>query len=188
MSGTTLVFIAFGLALDAFAVALAASVSLRTVSGRQVFRLAFHFGLFQAIMPVLGWLSGYGVSRLILGWDHWIAFGLLAFVGCRAIYAAARDAPATPTRADPTRGLRLLVLSVATSLDAFAVGLSFAMLQVDIWYPAAVIGVVTAGLTVAGMLIGSRLGARFGRAMEFAGGAVLIAVGIKIVVQHLANA
>jgi len=185
MSTATLLLIAVGLAMDALAVALAAKVTLRTVSPRQVFRLAFHFGLFQAGMPVLGWLAGRGVSGLIQTWDHWVAFALLSAIGGKAIYTAARGGPEAQARADPTRGLRLVVLSLATSIDALAVGLTFAFLQVRIWQPAVVIGLITAALTTIGMLTGSRLGTRFGRSMEFVGGSVLICVGAKILVQHL---
>lgn len=186
MSTPAIVLIALGLALDAFAVAIGTSLALRAVSGRQVFRLAYHFGLFQFLMPVIGWAAGRGVRPWIESWDHWVAFGLLAFVGLKAIGAALRGGPAEAVRADPTRGLSLVLLSVATSLDALAVGLSFAMLGVDIWYPAVVIGCITAGLTTAGMALGGRLGSRFGRRVEAAGGLVLIAIGVKILVQHLA--
>lgn len=185
--------IAVGLALDAFAVAVAASASLGRVTGGQVFRFAFHFGLFQAGMPLIGWLAGRGLERYIETWDHWLAFGLLVFIGGKAIVTALRskgasqhDAPvaAAPTN-DPTRGLTLLMLSVATSIDALAVGLSLGVLEVAIWYPALIIGVVTAGLTVIGMLIGSRLGALFGRWTEIVGGLVLIGIGVKILIQHV---
>jgi putative Mn2+ efflux pump MntP len=178
--------IAVGLALDAFAVAVAGSVSLGRVTGRQVFRFAFHFGLFQAGMPLIGWLAGRGVQQYMAAWDHWVAFGLLAFIGGKAIVTALRSGESTKPRGDPTRGWTLLMLSVATSIDALAVGLSLGMLEVAIWYPALIIGVVTAGLTALGMLIGSRLGARFGRWTEIAGGLVLIGIGVKILVEHIA--
>ena len=169
--------------MDAFAVAVATSVTLGRVTGRQVFRFSFHFGLFQAMMPLAGWFAGRSVQQYIAGWDHWVAFGLLVFVGGRAIYGAFK--PADAPRPDPTRGLTLLMLSVATSIDALAVGLSLGMLQVAIWYPILIIGVVTFGLTVSGMLLGARLGPRFGRWTEFFGGLVLIAIGLKILIEHL---
>ncbi len=192
--------IAVGLAMDAFAVAVGASATLGRVTRGQVFRFGFHFGLFQAVMPLIGWLAGRGVHGYIAAWDHWVAFGLLAFIGGKMIVAALRgslasqgDADASertpvPAKAlpDPTRGVTLLMLSVATSIDALAVGLSLGMLQVGIWYPILIIGVVTFGLTVLGMLLGSRIGSRFGRWTEFFGGLVLIAIGAKILVEHLA--
>lgn len=185
MSPLVLVGIAFGLAMDAFAVAAGTSVALGRVTARQVFRFGFHFGLFQAVMPLLGWLAGRSVQRYIETWDHWVAFGLLAFVGFKAIHQALRN-DAEKLTEDPTRGANLMLLSVATSIDALAVGLSFAMVQVQIWYAMLIIGVVTAGLTVLGMLIGSRLGSRFGRGMEIVGGLVLIGIGTKILISHMA--
>ncbi len=176
--------IALGLAMDAFAVAIASSITLGAVSPRQVFRLAFHFGLFQAMMPVLGWLAGQSVAQLFQDWDHWVAFGLLAFIGGRAIHAALTS-PEERDVGDPTRGISLVMLSVATSIDALAVGLSFAMLHVRIWYPALVIGVVAASMTTLGMLVGCRLGSRFGRNTEIAGGVILILIGLNILSQHL---
>jgi manganese efflux pump family protein len=186
MSTATLLLIAVGLAMDAFAVALGTSVVLAPVSRRQVFRLGFHFGLFQALMPILGWAAGLTIAEAIHHWDHWVAFGLLALVGGRAIYAGLVGSDADSPRADPTRGLSLVVLSLATSIDALAVGLTFAMLRVAIWYPAVIIGLITGVLTTLGMLIGSRLGARFGRGMELLGGIVLVAIGVRILVGHLA--
>jgi len=185
MNLVEIIVIAVGLAMDAFAVSIASSVIIGKFSRRQVFRLAFHFGLFQAMMPVLGWLAGRSVQEYIQHWDHWAAFGLLTFIGVKAIYTALKNDGADSNNADPSRGLSLVILSVATSIDAFAVGLSFAMLRVDIWYPSAIIGVVTAGLSVVGVLLGSRLGLRFGRKMEMLGGVVLIAIGIKILLEHM---
>lgn len=186
MSPLVLIGIAVGLSMDAFAVAASASVSLSPVSPRQIFRFAFHFGLFQALMPIIGWMAGVSVQQYIHLWDHWIAFGLLVFVGVKAIVLALRPGEDRSMRNDPTRGTTLVMLSLATSIDALIVGLSFAMLGVRIWTPALVIGVITAGLTWFGMVIGSRLGRRFGLPMEILGGLVLIAIGVKILAAHLA--
>ncbi len=186
MSTLELLGIAVGLAMDAFAVAIASSVSLRRVTGWQVFRLSVTFGLFQAMMPVLGWLAGLSVEHLIKAWDHWAAFALLAYVGGRAVVDAAWESEGRKRkREDPTRGVTLLLLAVATSVDSLAVGLSFSALRIEIVMPAAVIGVVCAAFTLIGMLAGHRLGTRFGRRMEVAGGLVLIAIGVKILVEHL---
>ena len=185
MSFVALMGIAVGLAMDATAVAIATSILLDRVDGRQVFRFAFHFGLFQAAMPVVGWLAGRGLRELIESWDHWVAFALLALVGGKAIVDAARGVENSDAHtSDPTRGLSLVVLSVATSIDALAVGLSLAMLEVVIWYPAAVIGVVTASLTVCGMLAGGRVGRRLGRRIRILGGVILLGIGVKILVEH----
>ncbi|MGQ9524280.1 MAG: manganese efflux pump MntP [Armatimonadota bacterium] len=176
--------IAFGLALDAFAVAVASSVVLKKASARQTFRLSFHFGLFQSLMPIIGWSAGVTVQRWVQAWDHWVAFALLALIGVKAVHAALTDGDEV-VRQDPTRGLSLVMLSVATSVDALAVGLSFAMLRVTIWYPAAVIGAVAGTMTLIGVRLGSRLGARFGKRIEVVGGLVLIAIGAKILFDHL---
>jgi putative Mn2+ efflux pump MntP len=186
MIGTiTLVLIAIGLAMDALAVAVAVSILLRTVSTRQIFRLTFHFGLFQFLMPILGWLGGRSIYHFIVDWDHWVAFGLLVLVGSKAIREALTAREERDDRRDPTRGLSLVFLSLATSIDALAVGLSFAVLRVDIWYASVVIGCVASAFTMTGMLAGSRLGRRFGQRVEILGGLVLIGIGIKILVQHL---
>ena len=185
MNATVIVGIALGLAMDCFAVAIGASVALRGATPRQTFRLSFHFGLFQALMPVVGWLAGLSVVRTISFWDHWVAFGLLCFVGGKALWTALSGDGKEREAEDPTRGWSLVILSVATSIDALAVGLTLAMLHVSIWLPIAVIGVTTASLTVAGMYFGARLGTRFGKAMEIIGGLVLIGIGVKIVFDHL---
>jgi len=185
MSSLTLILIAIGLAMDAFAVAIATSVTLGTVSPRQPFRLASHLGLFQALMPILGWLAGRSVGEWFAHWDHWIAFALLTFVGGKAIYESRANNIWQPSRRDPTRGLTLIILSIATSLDALAVGVSLAMLDVDIWYPSVVIGCVAALLTGVGMRLGARLGAHFGQHAELLGGVILIAIGLKLLVDGL---
>jgi len=181
-----LVALALALALDAFAVSVAVGVGLERLEGRSVFRLSFHIGLFHAIMPVLGWLAGSSVRRAVSSFDHWVAFGLLAVLGGKMIFDAFFGKE-DRTRKDPTRGLSLLAICVATTIDAFAVGLSLAMLEAGILLPAAAIGGVSAVLTAAGLLFGRTLGAWFGRGAEAAGGAVLLAIGIRILTDHLSG-
>lgn len=181
----TTVLIAVGLAMDAFAVSIASGLAIPRLTFRHVFRMAFHFGLFQALMPVLGWLAGTTVAPYIQSWDHWLALALLGFIGGKMLYesrAGEKDEPGSCS--DPTRGLTLITLSVATSIDALAVGLSLAMLQVRVWEPAVVIGLVTAAMSAVGILFGSRLGCRWGQRAEFVGGLVLIGIGVKIVISH----
>ncbi|NOZ02255.1 MAG: manganese efflux pump [Deltaproteobacteria bacterium] len=182
-----LISIALGLAMDAFAVAIGTSIVLVRVTPRQRFRLAFHFGLFQAMMPVIGWAAGSTVEGAINAWDHWVAFGLLAFIGTRSIVQSFRHRSEEQGPVDPTRGASLVVLSVATSIDALAVGLSFGVLGVAIWTPALVIGLVAAAMTLLGIALGSRLGALFGRRMEAVGGLVLLLIGAQILWEHLAR-
>ena len=180
----TTLMLAVGLAMDACAVSLGAGASGRSTGGRAAFRLGFHFGLFQFLMPIIGWYLGYSVAHLISAVDHWIAFVLLAVVGGRMVRSGL-DSESEPGIGDPSRGWSLVLLSVATSIDALAVGLSLAMIRVAIWQPAVVIGLVTAGMSVAGLRLGSRLGRAFGRRMEVAGGIILILVGLRILVEHL---
>ncbi|MBP2687831.1 MAG: hypothetical protein H6Q83_18 [Deltaproteobacteria bacterium] len=173
--------------MDAFAVAIATGIVLGTVSGRQTFRLAFHFGLFQFLMPVIGYLAGMTVERHIQGYDHWIAFGLLGYIGGKMVYEGIRGEGGEGNGGkDPTRGMSLVVLSMATSIDALAVGISLGVLHSEgIFYPGVVIGIVACAFTAAGLHLGKRLGTVFGKRMEVVGGLILVAIGVKILFDHL---
>jgi putative Mn2+ efflux pump MntP len=137
-------------------------------------------------MPVIGWLAGLTIMQWVEAWDHWIAFSLLAIIGGRMIYEAFSDEEKTDDR-DPTKGLSLVLLSIATSIDALAVGFSLSVIGVSIWMPALVIGLVAGVLTIAGMLLGGRIGDRWGSRVEILGGLVLIAIGAKILIEHLSG-
>jgi len=182
----TILLIAIALAVDAFAVSLAAGVSLCTVSNRQVFRIAFHFGLFQAMMNILGWAAGLTVRQLIESIDHWLAFCLLAVVALKMMYDGIKGNDTETPRVDPTRGGTLIMLSVATSIDSLAVGLGFSILKMSIWFPALVIGLVASFLSTVGMRLGCRLGSatRLGSWSEIGGGMVLLGIGTNILFQH----
>ncbi len=182
----TVLFIALALAVDAFAVALAAGITLPRVTLRHTFRLAWHFGLFQAGMNIVGWGMGLSVRTYIEQFDHWIAFGLLAFVGGRMIMEALQEDDDDSEPGDPTRGRIMVMLAVATSIDALAVGLSFAILKVDIWFPALIIGVVATILTAIGIHLGHFIGksSRLGPIVEVGGGLVLILIGLNILREH----
>jgi len=171
--------------MDAFAVAIVTGLMVCPLTKRHVFRLAFHFGLFQGLMPAIGWHAGNLVHKHIAAFDHWIAFGLLVFVGGRMVLGALQPSEEATQPADPTAGMSLVMLSVATSIDALAVGLSLAMIGSAILMPALVIAVVAAGFTTAGMLLGRRIGSRWGSRVETAGGIILIAIGIKILIEHM---
>jgi putative Mn2+ efflux pump MntP len=178
--------VALGLAMDAFAVSLGLGLSLKPATSVQTFRLAFHFGLFQFIMPILGWTAGDSLVRHIEKYDHWVAFALLLGVGGKMIYESLEpEKESAAERSDPTRGISLLVLSVATSIDSLAVGLSLAALRVAIVYPAIIIGIVAFTMTVIGMKIGPAVGRVIGRKAELLGGLVLILIGIRILADHL---
>ena len=183
MASWELLLLAVGLAMDAFAVSVAAGLMLSRVTARHTFRMAFHFGLFQWMMPVIGWCAGRWISGWVSAFDHWIAMVLLGYVGGKMLWEARQGKTSDDAR-DPTRGWLLLTLSVATSLDALAVGFSLAMLEVSIWLPSLVIGIVAAALSAVGIVFGGRIGARWGRSALIAGGSVLILIGLKIVFDH----
>ncbi len=178
--------IAVALAMDAFAVAIAAGMTLGKIDFRQNFRLAWHFGLFQALMPIIGWSAGLTVREMIAHYDHWVAFGLLIFVAQGMFREALKKEDDNNTAKDPTRGLTMVVLSVATSLDALAVGLSLSMINVSIWTPAAIIGVVACVFTTAGLHLGKRIAraARVRRLADGLGASVLLLIGINILREH----
>jgi putative Mn2+ efflux pump MntP len=178
--------IALGLAMDAFAVSVGVSVGRGGLSGLQAFRLAASFGIFQFIMPILGWLTGQTVLDIIKSVDHWVAFGLLLLIGAKMIYESFKGKEeSTKSDGDPTKGIILVVLSVATSIDALAVGLSFAALEQSILLPSILIGVVAFLMTVAGTKIGPVIGGRMGKRAELIGGIILILIGVKILADHL---
>ncbi|MBN2011206.1 manganese efflux pump [candidate division KSB1 bacterium] len=179
-----IVTIACGLAMDASAVSLVAAASGYADNKRAKFRLSFHFGLFQFIMPVLGWVAGIHFVSYVAAFDHWIAFGLLGIVGGRMILSGF-DTSVEKYRSDPSRGWSLVMLSVATSIDALAIGLSLAVLDVNIWYPGVIIGGITALLSLIAIQIGKRIGALVGQRMEIIGGLILIGIGIRILAEHL---
>jgi manganese efflux pump family protein len=176
--------IAFGLSLDAFAVALCAGAGKKIKSPRGEFRLAFHFGLFQFLMPVLGWFLGIKIEPFIENIDHWIAFALLFFVGFKMIKESFRESE-TEECCDPSKGKNMVLLSIATSIDALVVGFSFSMLRIDIWYPGTIIGVITAIVSIIGIYAGKLLGTKIGPKMELLGGMVIVLIGVKILVSHL---
>jgi putative Mn2+ efflux pump MntP len=185
MNGLTILGLAVGLAMDALAVAIGTGLVLGRPTRGQTLRLAFHFGLFQFLMPVVGWLAGRTVEVYIREVDHWVAFGLLAFVGGKMLWEARRsEAEVRPD--DPTRGW-MLSSSRSPSIDALAVGLSLAFLQVSIWLPSLVIGLVAFAFTVVGILLGSQIGHTLGRWPEVVGGLVLLGIGAKILAEHLAG-
>lgn len=184
MDFLTLFGIAVALAMDAFAVALATGLMLPKLTGRHLFRFGFHFGLFQALMPLIGWYAGRGLRTSIEAYDHWIAFVLLAVIGIRMCHGALQAAEDQDERKDPTRGWSLVMLSVATSIDALAVGLTLAMLGSEIFIPALTIGLVCAILTLVGMYLGRKIGRNWGPKVEFLGGLILLGIGIKILLEH----
>jgi putative Mn2+ efflux pump MntP len=184
MSFISIFLIALALSMDAFSVATAIGSAGRWHSSGAVIRLATAFGLFQFAMPILGWLLGRTVVSYISDYDHWIAFGLLTIVGIRMIKEYF-DREEKERAKDPTKGWSLLVLSIATSIDALAVGVSLAFFDVNIYYASAVIGIVCFIITAVGMVFGKALSRVLGKKAVLIGAVVLIAIGIKIVVEHM---
>ncbi len=191
MSFLALLALSVALATDAFAVAVASGVQLRAPTLSQTLRMAGAFGFFQFAMPVIGWFFGAGVEKHLQSYDHWIAFGLLCFVGLRMLKEAwdKRNQPAQACVAatDPTAGASLFFLGVATSIDALAVGLSFGIMGHGVWFPAAVIGIVCFTLTAAGLHLGKAVRSLAGNWTNRAnalGGIVLLAIGLNILRGH----
>jgi manganese efflux pump family protein len=184
MSLLTIVGIAVGLGMDAFAVSIVAGSRLKCLKFRPVFRLSFHFGLFQFLMPILGWFAGNQVASQIKDYDHWVAFGLLLIIGGKMIYESVSDEHSDIGNTDMTRKWTMVMLSIATSIDALAVGLSLAMLNIEILFPSIIIGIVASAMTLIGMLSGKKLGDRFGNCMGVLGGVILIGIGLKILIEH----
>jgi putative Mn2+ efflux pump MntP len=186
MEWFSLMAIAVALAMDAFAVAIVTGLTVKALTKRHVFRLAFHFGLFQFFMPLIGWAVGSAVQKYIAAFDHWIALCLLGFVGGRMIRGALHtEEEGMRSGSDPTSGWALVGLAVATSIDALAVGLSLALIRSEIVLPAVVIGIVAAVFTAAGMALGRQIGSMWGKRVEIVGGVILIAIGVKIVIDHV---
>lgn len=177
--------VALALAMDAFAVSVGLSVAQKGLKRNQTLRLAFHFGFFQFLMPLIGWLAGLSFMDSIRDVDHWVAFAFLFIIGCKMVYEAVRGKDKLREAAgDQTKGLSLFLLSIATSIDAFAVGISFAALEMNILYPSLVIGIVAFLLTLLGTSIGPVLGKAVGRRAELLGGFILVLIGIKIIIDH----
>ncbi len=184
MSVVDIVLIAFALALDAFAVSVGAGAFFGRATGRQRFRLSFHFGLFQFFMPIIGWSLGRGLVDYISSFDHWIAFAILGFIGFKMIETGVKHSSESISK-DISRGVTLVSLAVATSIDALAVGFSLGLFGQEILFPCVVIGIVAAAMTLLGIKFGEKLSSGFGDKAQIAGGIVLILIGLEIVFEHL---
>ncbi len=180
----TSILIAVGLAMDSFTVSLGIGTGRRSFDRRARFRLIYHFGLFQAAMTALGWFAGHTIVHYIRAVDHWLALGLLLYVGGNMIRSGLNP-EAVSYHSDPSRGRLLILLSIATSIDAMAVGLSLAVLNEPWLVPVIIIGLVTWGLSGVGLLAGNQLGQKFGKNMEILGGSILILIGLRVVITHV---
>ena len=181
-----LFFIAVGLSMDAFAVSICKGLGMRTLDLRQATVIALFFGGFQALMPAIGWLLGSQFAHYVTAVDHWIAFALLAFIGGKMLWDAFHDEEVGAAAKDAPLNMReLLMLAIATSIDAFAVGISLAFLQVDVLFSVSFIGVTTFVLSLVGVAVGHQFGSRWEKPSTIAGGVVLILIGVKILLEHL---
>jgi len=181
----SVLLIAIGLSADCFAVALGGGISKHNYTIRQALRVAASFGLFQAAMPVLGWLAGETIVEYIAGYDHWVAFGLLVFVSGKMLWESFQAEHGREKEIDITKGISLLVLSVATSIDALAAGLSFAFLKVNIAIASPTIGMVAFLVTALGFVVGRNVSRFAGRWAEIVGAALLLIIAFRILLSHI---
>ena len=177
-----LLILAVGLAMDAFAVSICKGLSIRKLNLRHMVIVGLWFGAFQALMPLLGFILGAQFARFISGFDHWVVFGLLAFIGVGMIRESREQACPADKGFSPKE---MLPLAVATSIDALAAGVSLALLDVKILWAVSFIGVTTFCLSAVGVWVGHRFGARYKGGAELAGGVVLILIGVKVLLEHL---
>jgi manganese efflux pump family protein len=179
----TIVLIAVGLAMDAFAVSIAKGIVINRDRRKFALLLGGFFGGFQMLMPLIGWLVGLSFEQIIMSVDHWIAFGLLAFIGSKMIYDSTQK---VTQQKEEQLGLHtILILAVATSIDALMVGLSFAFLRTSIFEPVLIIGLVTFLLSITGFYFGCGLGRVFGNKIKIVGGLILMLIGLRILLEHV---
>ncbi|MEG0376066.1 MAG: manganese efflux pump MntP family protein [Raoultibacter sp.] len=181
-----LFLVAVGLSMDAFAVSICKGLGMRKINYRHALIIALFFGVFQGVMPVIGWLLGTQFESYITSFDHWIAFGLLVIIGGKMLWDAFHEEATCTDCEQPKINVKeLTLLAIATSIDALAIGITLAFLQVDIIRAALTIGVITFVLSFIGVIVGKRFGDKYQKRATIAGGVVLIAIGVKILLEHL---
>jgi manganese efflux pump family protein len=181
----TLILLSIGLSVDSFAVSVSSGVIISGITFRKATRIAFFLAIFQAVMPLIGWFIGKRIESLVESFDHWLAFGLLAIIGGKMILESLKPHKDAARKSNPMELKVLLGMSLATSIDALVVGISFGFIQVDLWFASVIIGFTTFVFSMLGILFGKKIGGRFGEKMEIIGGIVLILIGLKILFQHL---
>ena len=182
----TIILIAIGLSFDTFAVSVSSGLILRKIDFFNATKIAITLAVFQAAMPVIGWLAGSGIKVYAEDFDHWIAFGILALLGGKMIYESFNTDPDNRSF-NPLDFKVMIGMAIATSIDALIVGFSFALLNFKILLSVGIIGAVTYIVAMLGMLFGKKIGARMGRRMEMLGGVMLILIGVKILFEHLST-
>ena len=183
MDTTLIILLAIGLSMDSFAVSITNGLTIRELNVKRILTISFSLAIFQALMPLVGWFAGIGIEKYIKELDHWIAFILLSFIGVKMIYEGVKKN--NIAKDSELKILTLIGQSIATSIDAFAVGISFALLDVSIVTPILIIGIITFGVSLIGLQLGKYFGKRIGKTVEIFGGIVLIGIGIKILIEHL---
>ncbi len=186
MGTADILLIGVGLSMDAFAVAICKGLAMRKINWGHAAVIALFFGGFQALMPFLGWVLGLGLQGLISAYDHWIAFALLTFIGGKFLYDAFKGGDDAGEACDIALDIKgLLMLAIATSIDALAVGVTLAFLKVNVAAACGIIGATTFLISFGGVVVGNFFGARFQKKAESAGGVILILIGVKILLEHL---
>ena len=179
-----IIIIAIGLSMDAFAVSITLGLSVEKPTIEQMTKTGFYFGFFQALMPLFGYIAGINFTYIIQDFDHWIAFALLGIIGGRMIMESFNK-EAKKMKEKPFRFITMLLLSIATSIDALAVGLTFSFFDINIFISIIIIGITTFIISIFGVKIGNIFGTKYKSKAEFLGGAILICIGIKILIEHL---
>ncbi|HSA04764.1 MAG TPA: manganese efflux pump MntP family protein [Tenuifilaceae bacterium] len=182
MTIITLFILAIGLSFDTFAVSISSGIARKHIVFKEAFIIASVFGFFQALMPVLGWLGGVSIKTYIESFDHWIAFGLLGIIGVKMIIESFKNEE--EKQFNPLNPKVMITMAIATSIDALAVGVSLAIVEVNMLFAFLIIGFVTFLVAMLGMLFGKKIGGKLGRRMEILGGVILIAIGIRIIAEH----
>ena len=185
MSTIEIVLVGVSLAMDAFAVSMCKGLSMPKINYKHALIIALFFGVFQAVMPLIGWLLGSAFEKYITTFDHWIAFALLLILGTKALVDAIKDKDDDKNEEYKLDFKELTVLAIATSIDALAVGVTFAFLQVSLALSVSLIGVITFVLCLIGVMIGNKFGSKWKKPASIAGGVVLILMGVKILLEHL---
>lgn len=184
MELVSILLLALGLSVDSFAASVCSGLAIKKIQFFQAVKIAFFLAIFQGGMPIIGWLTGWELKDLIKDFDHWISFILLAGMGSKMIYESI-TAKEKDCSFNPLKLVVLIGISIATSIDALVVGLSFALIDIVIWVPAIIIGVVTFIVSMLGMLLGKKIGSKTSQKFEILGGIVLILIGLRILVEHL---
>ncbi len=179
----SIILIAIGLSMDSFAVSVSNGLTIIDLDRRKKIVIAFSLAIFQALMPFIGWISGVGIEKHIKQYDHWIAFLLLSFIGGKMVLEGLQNSEKIKSK--KLNYITLIGQSIATSIDAFAVGISFAFLNIPIVTPVLIIGLVTFCFAIVGLQIGKYIGSKFSKRIELLGGILLIAIGTKILIEHL---